>query len=322
MKYLPIKLVCIIALALLCQHLCSTLVNAATTGEIAFTSTRDGNSEIYVMNSDGSRAMNLTRHRAEDMDPTWSPNGEQILFVSDRDGVRDLYLMDADGKNVRRVFRKKAHREQPAWSPDEKLIVYIEPEEHALMTYSIRKRSEKRLGWIDRKRGHPAWSPDGTEIAYDWMGSASIRLINLRTDTITVLLPERKFAMWHPAWAPTENKIAFAGLKWPKNHVGPLRIDDKMTLYVADRGGAWVKEIVKEPIVSHPTWSPDGSEILYEKRVDNRRQLFKVDSERGKPQQLTRSGANYMADWINSPGLSVEPTSSSLTTVWGEMKRK
>ena len=322
MKFSLSKLFFAIVSILLCQYLCSTFVDAATTASIVFTSTRDGNKEIYVMNSDGSREINLTRNRADDFDPAWSPDGKQILFVSDRDGVRDLYLMDADGKNIQRVFGKKAHREQPAWSPDGKMIVYIEPEEHALMTYSIRGGSEKRLGWIDRKRGHPAWSPDGTEIAYDWAGSASIRLINLKTDTITVLLPNRKFAMWHPAWAPTGNRVVFAGLKWPKNHVGPLRIDDKMTLYVADRGGAWVKEIVKEPVVSHPTWSPDGSEILYEKPVDNRRQLFKVDSERGKPQQLTRSGTNYMADWINSPGLSVEPTSSSLTTVWGKMTRK
>jgi TolB protein len=40
---------------------------------IAFTSKRDGNSEIYVMNADGSGQRNLTRNLAGDARPAWSP---------------------------------------------------------------------------------------------------------------------------------------------------------------------------------------------------------------------------------------------------------
>lgn len=75
--------------------------------KILFTSTRDGNREVYMMNPDGSKQVNLTRHPATDLQAAWSPTGEQILFVSDREGIRDLYLMDPDGSNVRRVFKKK-----------------------------------------------------------------------------------------------------------------------------------------------------------------------------------------------------------------------
>ena len=323
MKYAASKLFFAIISFLLCQHLCPTFANADTTDSIVFTSTRDGNKEIYVMNANGNREINLTRNRADDLDPTWSPDGEQILFVSNREGVRDLYLMDADGDNVQRVFQRSGHREQPTWSPDGKMIAYAAPEENAIMIASITGRSEKRLAWIDWGNGYPAWSPDGSEIAYNWMGGGGIRRINLDTERITVFLEGRRFVMWQPAWSPTGDRLAFAALKWPENHVGPLRVDDKLTLYVADRGGARVKHLVKEPVVNHPTWSSDGSEILYEKMVDNRKQLFKVDSERGKPQQLTRNGENYLADWINSPAeLPVEPTNATLTTVWGQMKRK
>ena len=102
-----IKTVFVIVSVVLCQDVCSIFVDAATTREIVFTSTRDGNKEIYVMNADGSKQVNLTRHRADDFGATWSPDRTQILFVSDRTArVRDLYLMDADGTNVRRVFRR------------------------------------------------------------------------------------------------------------------------------------------------------------------------------------------------------------------------
>ena len=322
MKHLSLKLLCAIAFVLLSQNLCLVSVKAASTGKIVFTSTRDGNREIYVMNSDGSDQVNLTKHDADDLDPAWSPDGKRIVFVSDRDGERDLYLMDADGGNVERVFRIVAHRKQPYWSPDGKKIVYIDPEEDALMVGSIKDRFENRLGWIDRKRGYPAWSPDGTEIAYDWLGTGDIRIINLETDAITKLPPEKGFVMWHPTWSPTENKIAYAGLRLPKNHEGPLRVDDKMTLYVLNRDRATVKEIIKEPIVSHPSWSPKGDEIVYEKRVNNQLQLFKVDLAHKHSQQLTNDGSNYLANWGNHGGLPVEPAVSSLTTTWGEVKRR
>ena len=160
------------------------------------------------------------------------------------------------------------------------------------MIGSIKERSEKRLGWIDRKRAYPAWSPNGTEIAYDWIGTGDIRLINPNTDAIMVLPPEKGFVMWHPAWSPTGNRIAFAGFRLPKNQVGPLRIDDKMTLYVLNSDRVTLKEIIKQPVVSHPTWSPNGDEIVYQKRVNNRLQLFKADLEHRRSHQLTDDGSN------------------------------
>ena len=68
-------------------------------GKIAFYSFRDGNAEIYAMNSDGSNQIRLTFNEADDVRPVWSPNGQQIAFQSDRDGNEEIYVMDADGSN-------------------------------------------------------------------------------------------------------------------------------------------------------------------------------------------------------------------------------
>jgi len=48
---------------------------------IAFASDRDGNSEIYVMNADGSNAVRLTYNDATDRYPGWSPDGSKIVFT-------------------------------------------------------------------------------------------------------------------------------------------------------------------------------------------------------------------------------------------------
>ena len=67
--------------------------------KIVFYSHRDGNWEIYTMNSDGSNQTRLTFNEAADSAPAWSPNGRQIAFDSNRDGNDEVYVMDADGKN-------------------------------------------------------------------------------------------------------------------------------------------------------------------------------------------------------------------------------
>jgi dipeptidyl aminopeptidase/acylaminoacyl peptidase len=53
------------------------------TDRIAFTSDRDGNDEIYVMDADGSNQTNLTSNSADDEAPSWSPDGSKIAFISD-----------------------------------------------------------------------------------------------------------------------------------------------------------------------------------------------------------------------------------------------
>ena len=64
-------------------------------------SQRDGNSEIYVMNRNGSGVRRLTNNAAIDSTPTWSPTGTQIAFTSDRSGSPQIWVMDTDGLNVR-----------------------------------------------------------------------------------------------------------------------------------------------------------------------------------------------------------------------------
>jgi WD40-like Beta Propeller Repeat/RTX calcium-binding nonapeptide repeat (4 copies) len=63
---------------------------------IAYESTRSGNSEIWVMNADGTgEPVNVSQHEAWDSDPAWSPDGTQITFMSRREGQEDIWAVDA-----------------------------------------------------------------------------------------------------------------------------------------------------------------------------------------------------------------------------------
>src|SRR6478672_3988912 len=97
----------------------------STPGTVAFTSTRDGNAEVYVVRADGSDVRDLTRNLAQDGQPAWSPDGKSIAFVSTRDGNAGIYVMDADGGGQRRLTGSVANDTAPVWSPDGRLIALI-----------------------------------------------------------------------------------------------------------------------------------------------------------------------------------------------------
>ena len=120
--------------------------------KIAFTSDRDGNPEIYVMNADGGRLRRLTNSisdptrqedgagpntcadaldngddtvaDASDRDcfpideyPTWSLDGQWIAFHSDRDGDFDIYIVRPDGSDLRQLTDNDDSDMEPSWSP-------------------------------------------------------------------------------------------------------------------------------------------------------------------------------------------------------------
>lgn len=317
------------------------LAEALDTAKIAFTSTRDGNREIYVMNIDGSQPVNLTQNLAEDLYPVWSPTGEQILFVSDRVGGRDLYLMDADGTNVRRVFRKAAHREHPTWAPGGKQIAYeqLELGEWFIYVAKIDGSNEEQMA-----RGRqPAWSPNGAEIAFvlGGPGEQQIALFNLDEQHQMLLLPLNEMPwMSAPAWSAASDKLAFS---WNKNPVPippgavpgrpfliPREWRNKETIYIMDLAGTRKPvQIVGEAggRATTPVWAPRGNALVYQQEIDGHIQLFKITLGNRVPIQLTHTKvffqANTLADWFDPAyALSVSPQPRLLTTIWAEMKRE
>ena len=318
----------LLSVAALDIGVCEVWAEAPTTAKIVFSSWRDGNLDIYLMNSDGSEEVRLTHHRAKDSRPKWSPTGEHIIFSSERDkrvGAWDLYLMDADGSNVRRVFGKAAPRRNAVWSPDGKQIVY---------DYGAIGNSAIYIGTIDGKKEErvaigytPTLSPDGAEIVF-LTGALDrprrITVLNLKTESQR-FLPFPKIPMWvrHPAWSPEGDRLAFA---W-YNRVEFQHEDFKLeTIYIVNRDGTGLEQMVekgKRAVV--PEWSPRGDALIYSQLdKNNMQQIFKVTLDGGEPVQLTNPNfRNFVGDWFDPAfALPVTPRPQLLTTQWGDVKTK
>src|SRR5690349_5840567 len=153
---------------------------AAGDNMLAFVSERDGNSEIYVINADGTGLLRLTNDAGRDVDPAWSPDGKRIAFASDRAGKSDIYVMNADGSNLVRLTQsaredvRTGPSDAPAWSPDGRTIAFSSLRDGQFGIYVMNVDGDganpTRVGFERGWNAHPAWSPDGGQIAFvsDW----------------------------------------------------------------------------------------------------------------------------------------------------------
>lgn len=85
--------------------------------KIAFEATVQSNTDIYVMDPDGSNVVRLTEDPELDVNPTWSPDGTHLAFGSKRDGNQEIYVMKADGSEQTRITKHSGADLMPSWGP-------------------------------------------------------------------------------------------------------------------------------------------------------------------------------------------------------------
>jgi Tol biopolymer transport system component len=136
-----------------------------TGDRVAIDATRDGNTEIYVVNADGSNPVRLTENPAEDWAPAWSPEGTRIAFASDRTGIGQIYVMAADGSNVIQLT-DDADNIGPCWSPDGSRIAFQAWRSHEAEIWSMAadgsdERNLSRSASSTESVWDGSWGPDG-----------------------------------------------------------------------------------------------------------------------------------------------------------------
>lgn len=160
--------------------------------KIVFTSTRDGDLDLYTMNLDGSGVKRLTRMLGYDGGAFFSPDGSEIVFRAAypqtddekadyrkllaanliRPSKLNLYVMKADGTNQRLVLENGAANFAPFFFPDGERIIFSsnlgDPKGRNFDLYMIRRDGTglERVTFNESFDGFPMFSPDGRRLVF------------------------------------------------------------------------------------------------------------------------------------------------------------
>lgn len=134
---------------------------------IAFVSSRDGDSEIYRMDVDGTKVQRLTAFHREDYEPAIDASGKQLAFTSDREQkVPRIFAVVPDGTGVRRLTTQsdpQVEESMVVWSPAApSQFAYTQTRGGRAQVVVVDGATEKVLTPPDASDAEVAFSPDGT----------------------------------------------------------------------------------------------------------------------------------------------------------------
>jgi len=173
-------------------------------------------SEIYVMNADGSEVQRLTQLGTA-FQPAWSPDGSKIVFGSGLSRQSEVFVMSADGTEQTRLTHDQFADTIPAWSPDGNTIAFASRRHHNVDIYLMAPDGSdaRRLTAARAKDMNPDWSPDGSHLVFQSHRHSNWDLYMILPDGSGLKrLTDRPAAEWAPAWSPDGTRIAFTSLRF------------------------------------------------------------------------------------------------------------
>ena len=171
--------------------------------QLAFTSNRDHNSEIYVVNRDGTNLRRLTNHPSIDVTPTWSPTGNQIAFTSDRTGSPQIWIMNADGSEPQRITNE-SNCDRPTWSPapfNEIAYASRGGAGYDIKIFDFASRASKTITDGVGSNESPAFSPNGRHIAFTSTRAGKEQIFLIDRDGKNLRQVTRQGMNRYPNWS-------------------------------------------------------------------------------------------------------------------------
>ncbi len=132
---------------------------------LAVTLSREGGSQIFLMNPDGTGVRRLTSSPAIDTEPRYSPDGRWLFFTSDRGGSPQIYRMPASGGEPQRVTFEGSYNVSPRISPDGTKLAYITRNSGKFQVALLDFTNQQTQVITDSERDEsPSFAPNGRMI--------------------------------------------------------------------------------------------------------------------------------------------------------------
>jgi TolB protein len=133
--------------------------------KLAVALSRDGGSQLYLINPDGSNVRRLTQSSGIDTEPVFSPDGQSVYFTSDRGGSPQIYRMPANGGDAQRVTFEGSYNVSPRISANGKSLAYVARNGSKFQVAVLDLASRQVQVLTDSERDEsPSFAPNGRMI--------------------------------------------------------------------------------------------------------------------------------------------------------------
>jgi Tol biopolymer transport system component len=269
-------------------------VEALGMNTIAFSSLRDGNDEIYVIDIDGSGERQLTNGPAFDTAPAMSPDRRSIAFASDRSGQMQIHVMAPNGSGVRNLSSSEFFDFYPSWFHDGSRILFqrLDPASgFDLWVMNADGSDQRRLTSLPANEVGGSVSPDDSTVLFTGNNGASRDLwtvpadggtpINITAGTcIAGTDPCQLATDFQQSWTP-EGRIVFYSDRSGAAGIWTVAADGTDPRLVVELGLA---------TVGAPSVSPNGKWITFISDLDDpgaARSTYTVRSDGTQLRRLT-----------------------------------
>ena len=258
---------------------------------IAFISDRSGQSEIWVMDWDGSNPTQLTKHGAIALAPTWSPDGKHLVFTSFLRGSPALFLLTPQEGYLRLLWDKGGVNSSATFSPDGKNIAFASSQggNTDIFVMPLEGDGPRRLTTARGIDTQPAWAPNSRQIAFTSTrsGSPQIYLMDADGSNVRRLSFDGTFHD-EATWTHDGTRIACTTKVGGRFQIATIdTITGRQTVIPAPGNN------------ETPCFSPDGSMIAFVSDRSGVPQVFITDAD-GVPHQLTSEGKNHSPTWTSA----------------------
>ena len=228
---------------------------------IAFISDRDGDEEIYLMNTEGQDVFRLTCHPGDDWSPAWKPDGRQIMFVSGPTNHGQIFVINVDGsrQNLLGDWIGEASGDLD-WSPDGTQMLFVsrrDDNREQIYLLDLSSRSVHRLTGMAGgfESSNPSWSPSGSHIVFTSNRGGRWDIYRMDADGSNVRRVTHsetgQIGSWAAAQSPDGTKIVFSSdrtgnhKEWQKN----------AEIFIIDADGSNLKQLTSNNWMdAHPDW--------------------------------------------------------------------
>jgi len=304
---------------------------AGTDFVLAFVTDRDGNDEIYALDTLGM-LFNLSNSPADDRAPVWSPDGQRIAFTRQSGLQREVMVLDLRTGSIVSVSSDPADDFDPAWSPDSRHLVFTSNRDGNDDIYVVNAdgRSLTNLTRHPAPDRDGAWSPDGSRIAFTSARNLRAAVYTMETDgsAPTRLTDGTTADDTGPVWLASGRGLVYESTRDgaselvvvdvetraqrllttdPRHDVQPVpspagdriaflsnRDDSLWDVWLVGADGA---DLLKPAFNSDgreagPAWSPDGDEIAFESRRTGNWDIYIANVDGSNLRAVTTHGAN------------------------------